>query len=390
MSDEILSPVASRNADEAQKKHSQTVPNYTTSDEGHEPKCPGWQPSAIDDNLSLTITNAVFYDAVFHTLDEGATAWSTAFRQPPDQAENRQWSGSPVQREQLEQEIQYTDGGHNTFYCVSSFKVGQDGQVHRRVGNYVATHATVMDDIGSGPSAKISWDRVALAPSFVIETSPGNCQVGYILDRPEHDADKVDRVVDALVEQGLASPVDPGMKGRTRYVRMPVGVNNKTKYQTPHRHVVRLWEPERRYSLEEIIKGYGLKLLRRRSTSYRDRIPVEASSDPFLKVFEDLGWVLTGELRGSDLNMIDVLCPWHEEHTDRVDQGAAYFIGGGFKCFHGHCIERTFKNVKEKLAKDYDVDVIALTNQLKAIEHRARREDAQVIYNALFGKEGVK
>jgi hypothetical protein len=47
----------------------------------------------------------------------------------------------------------------------------------------------------------------------------------------------------------------------------------------------------------------------------------------------------------------DITCPWVQEHTDKVDGGAAYFEPedtfpiGGFKCFHGHCGGRNIRDL---------------------------------------------
>jgi len=316
-----------------------------------------------------TITNADFFSAVFHTMDEGATAWGTCFPTPPDAAKPGVWGGSKIDQRKLARARGYKDGDHNAFYCVSTFKPGANGKERRSKSNFNATHVIVLDDIGDGPSAKILMDKVKLPPSFMIETSPGNCQVGYILAAPEHDADYVNRVVDALVEQGLASPTDPGMKGLTRYVRFPVGTNNKTKYDPPHQHVLKEWHPERRYTLPDIIDAYGLTLAPPAPGRTFNHVAIDAERDPYLKVLDEKGLVLTGELRGDDNHIIDIICPFHDEHGDRKDEGAAYFIGGGFKCFHGHCIERTFKDIKEKLASDYGVD----TDRLDREMHVARQ-----------------
>ena len=176
------------------------------------------------------VTNKIFSDAVFHTLPKGAYKYGTTFKEPPDQAPNGVWFGGRIKDRSLKGKSNYTSGDCNTFYVVSSFYPDADGRVFRRKAQFAAAHVLTMDDIGDGPSAKISEDRVVLAPSFVIETSPDNCQVGYILKNPETDADYFNRTVDALIHQGLASPTDPGMVGVTRYVRFPVGINNKTKY----------------------------------------------------------------------------------------------------------------------------------------------------------------
>ncbi len=309
----------------------------------------------------MSPTNKEFIDAVFHTIPKGSFVYGTTFKDPPDVVPNGAWFGGVVKARSLRKPSNYTSGDANCFYVVSTFYPDPTGRVFRRKAQFAAACVLTMDDLGDGPSAKISWDHVKLPPSFVIETSPDNCQAGYILSKPETDADLFNRVVDALIHQGLASPVDPGMVGTTRYVRFPVGINNKTKYDPPHVHVCREWHPERRYSLQDIIDAYGLDLAPPAPVFTRQSAVVDSTEDVYLKCLSDLGLVLTGNLRdGGGFEMVDILCPWHDEHTDRIDVGTVYMIGGGFKCMHGHCIDKTFKHVKTKLAASYGVDTNAL------------------------------
>mgnify|MGYP003627414074 CR=1 FL=1 len=312
-------------------------------------------------------TNKEFADAVFHTLPTGAHIYGTAFKEAPDQAGNGVWFGGAIKDRSLVRRSNFTNGECNTFYVVSSFYPDAEGRVYRRKAQFAAAHVITLDDIGDGMSAKIPWDKVALPGSFVIETSPDNCQVGYILDKPETDADLFNRVVDALIEQGLASPTDPGMKGVTRYVRFPVGTNNKTKYDPPHQHVCREWNLERRYSLQNIIDAYGLTLAPPTPERMFDRVAVHHTDDPYLKCLSDLGLVLSAKPRsGGQFEMVDILCPFHEDHTDRIEVGTVYVIGGGFKCMHGHCIDRTFRDVKERLHLKYGVDTAAIDAETAA------------------------
>lgn len=322
------------------------------------------------------MNNKTFTQGVFHTLPKGAFVYGTSFKEPPDLAPNKVWFGGVVKNRSLIKRSNYTSGEANTFYVVSSFYPDADGRVMRRKAQFAAAHVVTLDDIGDGPSAKISWDKVILPGSFVIETSPDNCQVGYILKTPETDADYFNRTVDALIEQGLASPTDPGMKGVTRYVRFPVGTNNKTKYDPPHRHRCLGWNPERHYTLENIIDAYGLVLAPPTPVFKRSEgVKVTATDDPYLKCLSDLGLVLTDNPRsGGDFDMVDILCPFHKEHTDRVDVGAVYIIGGGYNCFHGHCIDRRFKDMKVKLADDYGVDTDKLDQEI-ADRHEAKMLD---------------
>lgn len=74
-----------------------------------------------------------------------------------------------------------------------------------------------------------------------------------------------------MVAQGLATDgKDPGMKGVTRYGRLPLGINNKPALVAEYGHPfqVRLaeWDPARRYTLAEIIGAYKLKLGTTRAT----------------------------------------------------------------------------------------------------------------------------
>ena len=57
---------------------------------------------------------------------------------------------------------------------------------------------------------------------------------------------------------------DPGMRGVTRYARLPVGQNNKAKYVerlgAPFVHQVVAWEPGLTYTVDQIAAAYGLDL----------------------------------------------------------------------------------------------------------------------------------
>jgi len=326
------------------------------------------EPVAALSDIKITeVTNLDFICAAYHTVLKDALLWGTCFTQPPDRAPNRVWFGGVLTLRSLTKRNNYTSGTANVFYAVSTFFPDADGQVSRSRSHFASAHVITIDDVGDGPSAKIPWDRIKLPGSVVVETSPGNCQVVYILLIPITDADLFDRVIDALIHQGLSEDNDPGMKGVTRYARLPVGTNNKTKYDPPHRHVLKEWHPDLRYSVEEIIDGYGLDLTPPKPERKFIPIKIDIADDPYVNIFGELGLILTGELRGEHGNMLDILCPFHEEHTDRVDEGAVYFVSSGFKCFHGHCENRTFKDVKEKLFRDHWVDTDEIDHRLRGL-----------------------
>lgn len=63
------------------------------------------------------------------------------------------------------------------------------------------------------------------------------------------------------------------------------------------------------------------------------------------RLLEDLLSTNSGKNPGA----YDVTCPWIEEHTDGMNNGAAIFttedLTLGFKCHHGPCQNRTAKDL---------------------------------------------
>jgi len=79
--------------------------------------------------------------------------------------------------------------------------------------------------------------------------------------------------------------------------------------------------------------------------------------DPILAALQNKGLV-KGPISGKT-GAYDILCPWRDTHTTGND-GTAYFqahyngyAGPGFKCQHGHCSEKTIKDLQEFLAIQY-------------------------------------
>lgn len=249
--------------------------------------------------------------------------------------------------------------GYNNFFVISTFWPDpEDGKQKRRKANFAACYCIMIDDVGRGPGAKIdpflmgSFERNIL-PSWELETSPDNFQYGYILDAPEQDAAKVNALLDGLVALGLVEDgTDPGMKGVTRYARLPLGSNTKEKYGGIFRCNLTAWNPDRKYSIKQIADDFGIDL----KDFYHDYTisdPVPEESDIVLHSLRKLGLVKEKLREG----IYDIICPWLEDHSDRADSGAAYLSPMGFKCHHGHCASRTGKDLLNWLhGKDPEYD----------------------------------
>jgi hypothetical protein len=246
----------------------------------------------------------------------------------------------------------------NNYYCISTFKPNSDPKDHnqprRKKALHHATHVVVFDDVGNGQ--KVPWEHIKLPASYVLMTSPGNHQVGYRLAVPETDAGKVERFIDGLIVNGLASDSrDPGMRGVTRFVRLPAGTNRKSKYGTLGIVCsITEWAPERVFTIEQLAAAHGISLAApQRDGPARPRIQLPDEDrrqlvERMLTALERQGHII-----GEDPNAPGkwhIVCPWTSEHSEQDQSGTAYFEPGyvdrttgiasekgGFKCWHGHC-----------------------------------------------------
>jgi len=229
----------------------------------------------------------------------------------------------------------YTLTPGNQYFTISLFDNGR-----RRKVDYIATYCIVLDDVRE--KLPIEQANKLPKPSWILETSAGSEQWGYILSEPCHDRYKVENLLDGLVENGLApGGKDPGMKGVTRYVRLPEGINNKASKLVngkPYSCTMLVWEPDRQCTLEDIGDPFFVDLNKERRDTRVDGAG-KMPDHPLL----DEGLLNIKEVRSD--GRFDVTCPWVDEHTGAVDDGAAVFTNFdgslGFKCHHGACDHRT-------------------------------------------------
>lgn len=205
-------------------------------------------------------------------------------------------------------------------------------------------------------AARCRWNGSPYRPSWLLETSPGNHQAGYLLRELLRDGTAADRLMNAIVNAGLC---DPGATGpRARLARLPVAVNGK--HAPPFRCRMVIWAPESRYSVHELVDGLQLEIAqaerpRRQNTRGVQAHPVDGDpvwiprpeENAVLAALRDRGLYKASLGDGKH----DITCPWVEAHTDAVDSGTAYFEPddhwpiGGFKCLHGHCAERHIRDL---------------------------------------------
>lgn len=236
-----------------------------------------------------------------------------------------------------------SDPDQNWYTLPSLFNPDDTGCYRAKKSFAQAVCAVMVDDVGT----KVSPDLfIGCPPSWAIETSPGNCQYGYILEVPITDLDVADELKEKLITAGLC---DSGATGGTaRWMRLPVAINGRPKYGSPSPRCRLLqWRPELKYTLEGLYSGLGLQQDGAATSGLlAHSLPAVASTPSVLS--DDAESVLNA-LRAKGLykkplalGRHDITCPWVQGHTDSIDDGAAYFEPspkyptGGFKCHHSH------------------------------------------------------
>lgn len=185
------------------------------------------------------VTNAEFLDAVFGVLDAHERIWVTWFTEKP--SPQARWGGWSISNTNKAQDF----ADHNTYFCVSTVKA-KNGIAKRDKAHFGRMACVVLDD------AQPDWDA-----SWVLQTSEGSYQVGYILQENLSDLAQAERLQKALSQQGLVK-ADTNGYSPVRYVRLPRGSNNKTG--NPIAHVLQAWNPENVFTLDDIAAKYGLNL----------------------------------------------------------------------------------------------------------------------------------
>lgn len=202
----------------------------------------------------------------------------------------------------------------------------------------VLTYVIVLDDIGT----KVALEKLppGLRPTWAIETSPGNFQVGFMLATPVDPA-RASALIEALAKAGFT---DPMAKSDVRLVRVPGSLNGKPKLET---FAARLttWNPSTKYTFSELAVAFGVT---------PTDTPPRGAGIPELRpgeVDDVAEWTVRnagkpGAASGPPIrDLIPLLCPQHELHTvgvDRSNDSSTVWIPGSpgaFKCTHGHCIE---------------------------------------------------
>ena len=252
----------------------------------------------------------------------------------------------------------------NVYVTVSSFFKAQDKTWRRRKSLFAGGHALMVDDVGTGKSAKVDPKLITLAPSAIIETSPDNFQYWYFLEEAERDPAHFDAVIRAFIAGKLLGN-DPGMAGITRVGRLPGFLNGKKKYKGFTTRLVELGD--RSFTIDGLINYFNLEL-RGRNINL-PFVPTDEHirrNRAFVHIYKFLQ--RRGMLKRSEPDQsgwTEMTCPWVHEHTGGIDNGAAicepepangYY--GAFRCHHGSHVNKNWRDlcewVNEQAADELD------------------------------------
>lgn len=306
---------------------------------------------------------STFIDYIFKDLtpDENVLFWGSANKIP----------GFPSKKEKFFNRVLRGKSKKACYFSTSTTVPDEkDGQVYNRQKLFSRLFCIVLDDIGTGEGSKCTVDELPKMLreeySWRLETSPDNYQYGFVLDTP---IDNLYHAVDFVKIIYGAGAWDSGGALPNKLVRLPCGVNLKDKYASddglfeldPKHNDLFDGDSFNTFTVEELLDavnagitwsdieaGNAGKLDPRKTrgaTSWREGVYHSSLTGV---VDDALEWLNDNNLVVNEgPEWVDIICPWHPEHTDGNNTAGYKPLGVGdkperrlFHCFHGHCATR--------------------------------------------------
>lgn len=253
--------------------------------------------------------------------------------------------------------------GESWFLNTGSFIMDRmQGKPSASVANCTHVLFMMLDDIGT--KSKVP----PLAPTAIVETSPGNYQYWYAYS----EQPTVEEHCAALTAIAEAGYTDPGATNAVRNCRLPGSVNVKPGREAFVCREVEFNKIE--YTLPEICAALGVTPAEAgtaRAITFRVK---DTGNDTVL------AWLNEHSLVTSGVNAegwCGIVCPNHEAHTDGQIEARYKPQDRSFCCYHGHCDgldskffcdwvskqggPRTIPGLRDDLIADYTSKISALT-----------------------------
>jgi len=292
-----------------------------------------------------------FIDTVFHDLieDEEILTWYQKANTP----------SFPKKLSKTMGVLERTNLPRTFYFGTSTVVEDVDGKLYNRKSNFDRLHVVVLDDIGT----KIPFEILPedLKPNYIIETSKGNFQYGYILDEPIDNLELAEALVHLVYTSGYS---DGGGKMPTKVVRLPTGINGKKGEKGSFRvKLIELndeyWTPDELLEVMDVGVSWAdvqkdVNIAKRGKsaamTGTSSWSPIKSTAGSLNGVVDPLlEWLYEQDLVTNDNGQfVTIRCPWADEHSDGADTAGYSPVGRGgdysnmrnFNCFHDHCKDR--------------------------------------------------
>ena len=310
---------------------------------------PVLEPRKFDTDLIDEFLGVVFPDLA--DTDESILTWKVKPGYSPSY---------PVDDEALLKVLDRTKNPSCLYFGTATCsKDPADGKLYNRQEFFKGLYVVVLDDIGT----KIPLDKIpkGFKPTYILETSAGNFQYGYVLEEPVRDLPAAAMLVQLMYESGLS---DEGGKLPNKLVRLPEGVNGKVGEKRGFVTRIQLmdgpkWAPQAMLEVleldvtwEDILEDAdeATKRRARAGTGTSPWSPVRPVATALNGVIDPvLEWLYEhDDVSHDNGKWVNILCPWHTEHTNGNKTAGYMPLGRGdrpnmraFHCFHDSCAANT-------------------------------------------------
>lgn len=261
------------------------------------------------------------------------------------------------------------------------------GQLSHKKEVFSAYHVLVLDDIGTKID-KADVPEGLRDPSYIIESSAGNYQYGYVLTDPITDYEHAQNLIRTVAMAGLT---DTGGAAPCKVVRLPAGVNGKETADKHDYPVTLVSMNQGTFTPDEILTAIGHELPDGSTVTWEritDGLNVDGSTYstagfkklpkmrlPNGVIDEVVEWLndvdmLRGDNGGEYLT---IECPWAALHSEPSAVDAGYSpLGRGenpqqrkFHCFHDACSEHHTVEFLQFVLSESDIDQLAMYHTSK-------------------------
>ena len=301
-----------------------------------------------------------FLNLVFHGATDEVAVWIAKPGGAP---------GFPRMRGALQHFMANSHEAKALYFGTASLKPTTRHQIRNRFSQFSALHVVVLDDIGTKVPIGDLPEDLRRNPTYIIESSPGNYQYGYVLATPVTDGVLAKALVKLVYDSGLT---DSGGAMPTKVVRLPDGVNGKPNenrgFPVKLVHMKGpLWEPsdllhaiKSDVTWEQLEKNAEATLKSRKQVTTTMWGPTVNSPNLDGTVDPVLEWLYLENMVHSETdNWVQITCPWADEHSTETTAGYSPIGRGddgfqnrrGFHCFHDACAKRKTPDFLREIAE---------------------------------------